>query len=159
MKMIKTYLFVTTWILFSAVSCTYTGDKPSAQSIEEEKILIKQTLTEMWDAIEKEDLERYASFIHPDFTQFGEYDSVLQIGKDKEISGIAAWVEEASEIHTEMLEPVVTIQGNTAWIVYYWKDRGITEQGSFSTRGKSTRIFVKENNKWLCIHGHYTLLP
>ena len=159
MKLIKTYLFVSASILFFTVSCSDTGDKPSAQSIEEEKILIKQTLTEMWNAIEKEDLERYASFIHPDFTQFGEYDSVLQIGKDKEISGIAAWIEEASEIHTEMLEPVVTIEGNAAWIVYYWKDHGITEQGSFSTRGKSTRIFVKENNKWLCIHGHYTLLP
>ena len=25
--------------------------------------------------------------------------------------------------------------------------------------GKSTRIFVKENGRWLCIHGHYTLRP
>ena len=26
----------------------------------------------------------------------------------------------------------------------------------FTTQGKSTRIFVKENGKWLCIHGHFT---
>ena len=24
---------------------------------------------------------------------------------------------------------------------------------------KSTRIFVKEDGKWLCIHGHYTAVP
>jgi hypothetical protein len=35
----------------------------------------------MWDAIEKEDIDRYAEFIHPDYTQFGENDSILLEGK------------------------------------------------------------------------------
>ena len=94
-----------------------------------------------------------------DIAQFGETDSILRIGKEAEMNGIASWLEEASEIHTEMLEPQVTVRGEVAWIVYYWQDRGITEKGSFSSKGKSTRIFVKENGRWLCIHGHYTLLP
>ena len=29
----------------------------------------------------------------------------------------------------------------------------------FTQFGKSTRIFVRENGRWLCIHGHYTALP
>ena len=29
----------------------------------------------------------------------------------------------------------------------------------FPSRGKSTRIFVREDGKWLCIHGHYTAVP
>ena len=119
---------------------------------------IKTALIDMWDAIEKEDIERYASYIHPDFTQFGETDSVLRIGKSAEIEGINSWVENSSDIHTEMLEPRITVKGNTAWIVYYWSDRGISEGKTFTSRGKSTRIFVKEDGKWLCIHGHYTLL-
>ena len=119
---------------------------------------IKTALIDMWDAIEKEDIERYASYIHPDFTQFGETDSVLRIGKSAEIEGISSWVENSSDIHTEMLEPRITVKGNTAWIVYYWSDRGISEGKTFTSRGKSTRIFVKEDGKWLCIHGHYTLL-
>jgi len=124
---------------------------------EEEEI--KTVLTAMWEAIEKEDLEAYASYVHPDFTQFGETDSVLRVGKEAELNGIENWLREASGIKTEMLEPKVTIRGDVAWIVYYWLDHGITDTGTFSTRGKSTRIFVRENGKWLCIHGHYTLLP
>ena len=120
---------------------------------------IKKTLTAMWKAIELEDMEAYASYIHPDFTQFGETDSILRVGKEAELKGIAGWIDEASEIQTEMLEPRVTVRGDVAWIVYYWKDHGITDTGTFSTTGKSTRIFVKENDNWLCIHGHYTLLP
>ena len=58
-----------------------------------------------------------------------------------------------------MHDPKVNINGNTAFITYFWLDAGSTDGEPFSTRGKSTRIFVKENGKWLCIHGHYTLLP
>ena len=134
-----------------------TDKKEIFQENQEE--IIKQTLVKMWDAIEQEDMERYASFIHPEFTQFGETDSVLRVGRENEINGIRSWVENSSNIHTEMLDPRVRVNGNTAWIVYYWKDQGITNGEPFASRGKSTRIFVKENDRWLCIHGHYTLLP
>ena len=127
--------------------------------LKKEKEIIESTLIDMWDAIEKADIERYASYVHEDFTQFGEYDSVLRSGKIAEVKGIKDWVESSSPIHTEMLEPKITINGNTAFITYYWSDSGTTDGKPFATRGKSTRIFVKENNKWLCIHGHYTLLP
>jgi ketosteroid isomerase-like protein len=150
------------FLLFSTVLLGCDRDKASdkketPQKNQEE--LIKQVLINMWDAIEKEDMERYASFIHPEFTQFGETDSVLRVGKEAEINGIRSWVENSSDIHTEMVDPIVTVNGNVAWIVYYWKDQGTTNGEPFATRGKSTRIFVKENDHWLCIHGHYTLLP
>lgn len=48
-------------------------------NIDEEQA-IKDTLTEMWDAIEKEDIERYASYVHDDYTQFGETDPTLKSG-------------------------------------------------------------------------------
>ncbi len=131
-----------------------SGCKPSVDEAE----AVKATLIEMWDAIEKEDVDRYASYIHPDFTQFGETDSVLRVGKEAEIDEIRGWIEASENIHTDMEAPRVTIKGNVAWIVYYWSDAGTTNSKPFATRGKSTRIFVKENGKWLCIHGHYTLL-
>lgn len=140
--------------IVSLISC-----QESHSSILKDKEAIKQTLTAMWEAIETENMEAYASYIHPDFTQFGETDSVLRVGKESEVNGIGSWIQESSNIHTEMIDPIVTIKGNTAWIVYYWKDHGTTNGKSFATRGKSTRIFVKENDRWLCIHGHYTLLP
>ena len=128
-------------------------------TVESEKEAVKQTLISMWDAIENEEINEYASFVHPDFTQFGEYDSILRIGKNAEVSGIKSWIETSENIQTEMHDPIVTINGNVAWIVYYWSDQGSTDGVDFSTRGKSTRIFIKENGSWLCVHGHYTLLP
>ncbi len=131
----------------------------SIETIEAQKEAIKNTLNSMWLAIENEDIEGYASYIHPDFSQFGEYDSIIKLGKETEVKGIREWIKNASNIHTEMIDPIVSINGNVAWITYYWSDHGISDGEAFASKGKSTRIFVKENNTWLCIHGHYTLLP
>jgi len=133
-----------------------TSDNDQSDLIQQEEL--RTTLINMWKAIEEEDIELYASYIHPDFTQFGESDPRLKVGKETEIIATYEWIKNSSNIHTEMEEPLVTIKDSVAWIVYYWKDRGTTNGEEFSSRGKSTRIFVKENGKWLCIHGHYTLL-
>lgn len=140
------------------VSCNPNAPKIEVDEAKEIEA-IKNTLTQMWDAIENEDIEKYASFIHPEFTQFGEYDSALRVGKQPEIDGIAGWIADSEGIQTKMIAPRVTIKGNVAWIVYYWSDEGITNGEPFSSQGKSTRIFLKEGESWLCIHGHYTLLP
>ena len=143
--------------LLGVWSCSRSSHTKMLSNSPEEQV--KATLIEMWDAIEKEDIDRYAQYVHPDFTQFGETDPVLREGKEAEIAGINAWIKESDNIHTEMIDPKVTIEGNVAWITYYWSDHVTTNGEKFSSKGKSTRIFVKENNKWLCIHGHYTLLP
>ena len=143
--------------LTTLLNCNHTHPKENNYTQQEEEI--KTVLTDMWEAIEKEDIQHYASFIHPDFTQFGETDPTLNIGKEVEINGVREWIESSSNIHTEMEEPRVVVKGDVAWVVYYWNDRGTTNGELFASRGKSTRIFVKEDGKWLCIHGHYTLLP
>ncbi len=140
-------------LLLSIVGCSAPVSKI------DEETAIKETLIAMWDAIEKEDIERYASFVHPDFTQFGETRSKLDIGKQKEVDGVRDWIQTSDNIHTEMIDPIVTVKDDIAWITYYWSDNGTTNGKPFASKGKSTRIFVKENGKWLCIHGHYTLLP
>jgi len=120
---------------------------------------VKATLVAMWDAIERGDVEAYAQYVHPDFTQFGENDPYLAEGKESEVGSIRRYVGRATNVHTEMHQPGVTVRGDVAWIVYYWTDSGEVEGERFSSRGKSTRIFVRENGKWLCIHGHYTAVP
>jgi hypothetical protein len=101
MRLINYPLAVFLSLVLVSISCDKTD------SLEESE-WIKKTLITMWDAIEKEDMERYASYIHPDFTQFGETDPVLRIGKDAELAAIREWVAESENIHTEMLEPRVT---------------------------------------------------
>jgi len=120
---------------------------------------VKATLTAMWEAIERGDAEAYAQYVHPDFTQFGENDMYLTQGKDLEVESIRDYVERATDVHTEMHHPIVTVRGDVAWIVYYWTDSGVIGGDRFTSRGKSTRIFVREEGRWLCIHGHYTAVP
>jgi len=72
---------------------------------------------------------------------------------------VAGFLQTSRNVHTEMHQPEVTVVSDVAWIVYYWTDSGETNGESFSSRGKSTRIFVRENGRWLCIHGHYTAVP
>jgi ketosteroid isomerase-like protein len=131
----------------------------SAQDAERDAQDVKQTLIAMWDAIERGDLEEYASYIHPDFTAFGESDVYLAEGKELELRSIEDYLKRAENAHTEMHQPQVTVMGSVAWIVYYWTDRGVVNGNRFTSRGKSTRIFVRENGRWLCIHGHYTAVP
>lgn len=141
--------------LFVIIACSKSS--PITSIDEEEQI--KNTLIAMWDAIEKGDIDRYATYIHEDFTAFGENDSLLTIGKEDEVQGIKAWIERSGPIKTQMHRPKVTINGNTAWISYYWSDSGTTDGKEFATEGKSTRIFIKENDTWLCTHGHYSYFP
>ena len=67
------------------VICTISCSQPK-QEIKKNEEVIKETLIQMWDAIENEDLDRYASYIHPNFTEFGEFDDKLKIGKDRKIA-------------------------------------------------------------------------
>lgn len=129
-----------------------------AQATEEDAV--KAVLVDMWDAVETGDLERYASHLHPDFTSFGETDRYLNEGKDVELRSVKGWMSRVHAVHTEMHQPEVTVRGDVAWITYYWTDAGTDRDGDrVTSAGKSTRIFVKEDGRWLCIHGHYTLAP
>ena len=124
------------------------------ESVAEE---IKAILIDMWDAVEKEDLERYASHLHADFTSFGESDPYLNEGKEFELRSYADWFTRVEGVHTEMHQPEVTVMGDTAWMTYYWTDAGYRADGTrYTSQGKSTRIFVRVDGRWLCIHGHYT---
>ena len=117
------------------------------------------TLVSMWDALEHADIERYASYLHPDFTSFGEDDTYLNQGKEYEVRSYTNYLKHAKNLHTDMHQPEVTVRGDTAWITYYWTESADVDGKHLTSRGKSTRIFVKENGKWLCIHGHYTYAP
>ncbi|MDH4091053.1 MAG: nuclear transport factor 2 family protein [Cyclobacteriaceae bacterium] len=146
-------------LIFAALLFSSCQQPENHRDTPVEEEAIKATLVAMWDAIEKGDVERYALHVHSDFTQFGETDSLLTTGKETEIESIRQYTAVATNVHTEMVDPIVTVKGDVAWITYYWKDGGIYNGVPFSSHGKSTRIFVKENGRWLCIHGHYTLLP
>ncbi|MEM9057218.1 MAG: DUF4440 domain-containing protein [Pseudomonadota bacterium] len=128
-----------------------------AADTDEEAII--ETVQAMWSALGQGDIDTYATFVHPDYTLFGEGDVYLAEGKALEIRNMIDWVTRAKGVHTEMHDPNVTVRGDTAWLTYYWTDAGYTNGERFTTRGKSTRIFVRDDDRWLCIHGHFTAVP
>lgn len=120
---------------------------------------VRAVLVEMWAALERGDLEAYAEHVHPDFTSFGEGDVYRAEGKELELRSMGDWLDRGARVHTEMLQPRITVRGDVAWITYHWRDWGSVADDRYATRGKSTRIFVKEDGRWLCVHGHYTAVP
>lgn len=120
---------------------------------------VRAALVAMWAAVEAGDSAGYARHVHPDFTQFGENDVYLAKGRDLELRSMGAYLRRAKEVHTDMHQAEVIVRGGVAWITYYWTDSGQSDGKRFTSRGKSTRIFVKEGDRWLCIHGHYTAVP
>ncbi|MEM9386069.1 MAG: DUF4440 domain-containing protein [Pseudomonadota bacterium] len=147
----KTWLCVGWMLLVSAVF--------AAPSYADDADDIKATLVAMWAALERGDVDAYAQHVHPDYTLFGEGDLYLAEGKAVELRAMADWTSRATQVHTQMHHPEVTVRGDTAWITYYWTDAGVIGDQRFTSRGKSTRIFVRERGKWLCIHGHFTQVP
>ncbi len=142
--------------VFSAMpALAQSRDGSDAREVE----AVKATLIAMWAAIEAGDVDKYATYVHPTFTQFGENDTYLASGKAEEVRGMASYLKRASGVHTVMHQPDVTVRGTVAWVTYYWTDESTVAGKRETSRGKSTRIFVKEGGRWLCIHGHYTAVP
>jgi len=128
-----------------------------AQHDDESQII--ENVQQMWNAVSENDLEKYLSYIHPDYSVFGEGDVYLHEGKAKERIDYADYLGRASGVRTFMHQPKVTVRGDTAWLTYHWNDAGYIKGERFTSRGKSTRVFVKEDGKWLCIHSHFTAIP
>jgi ketosteroid isomerase-like protein len=128
-----------------------------AQQDDERQIIA--AVHSMWKAVAENDLEQYLSYIHDDYSVFGEGDVYLHEGKDKERIDYADYLGRANGVRTFMHQPKVTVRGDTAWLTYHWNDAGYLKGERFTSRGKSTRVFVKEDDKWLCIHSHFTAIP
>jgi len=141
-------------ILFGSV--LFTNASNANQSVQDQII---DNVHSMWKAVETNNLKAYLKHIHPDYSVFGEADVYLHQGKDKEAIDYGDYLGRVEAVRTFMHQPLVIIRGDTAWITYHWNDAGYSSGKRFTSRGKATRIFVKENGQWLCIHSHFTAVP
>ena len=155
----KTRHYVPAILILVSMTALGVGFSALKENARSDAADVKAALVSMWQAVEEGNLERYLSYIHPQITSFGENDVYLAEGKDAEQVAMALYLKRATGVHTEMRQPQVTVRGDVAWIVYYYSEAGRLDGKDFAGRGKSTRIFVRENGRWLCIHGHYTAVP
>lgn len=123
---------------------------------DKDKQAIIDTVVAMWAAVEARDIDTYASYLHPDVSSFGEFDTYISEGKDKEVASYKDYFTRAHDVHTDMHQPKITISGDMAMLTYYWTDYGYAGDKRFTSRGKSTRVFLRVDGKWLSYHGHYT---
>lgn len=162
-------LFAAAWLSLAPHALAQTKPsletKPSPDRVETSaQDAVIDTVLAMWSAVEAGDVDRYMSHIHPDYTLFGEGDIYRQDGKALERASYADYLGRVDNVRTFMHQPKVTLRGDTAWITYYWSDSGYYTTGAnaeerFTSGGKSTRIFVRQNGRWLCIHSHFTSVP
>jgi ketosteroid isomerase-like protein len=141
-------------VLLAVAPAAHADDAADADAI-------KASLVSMWAAVEAGDVDRYMSYIHSDYTLFGEGDIYLQSGKALERASYTDYLGRVKNVRTFMHQPTVNVRGDTAWMTYYWSDSGTYTSGAnagdrFTSQGKSTRIYVREDGRWLCIHGHFT---
>ncbi len=144
------------WSFLAVLLLALTGSAKANQSDQQQII---DNIQAMWKAVETDNLKAYLKYIHPDYTVFGEGDAYLHKGKEMEAIDYADYMGRSEGVRTFMHQPEVTVRGDTAWITYYWSDAGYISGKRFTSRGKSTRIFVRSNEQWLCIHSHFTELP
>ena len=153
-KHFGTHMNITLTILFCSI--LFSNVIKANQS---EQTQIIESIHSMWKAVETNNLKAYLKHIHPDYSVFGEGDIYLHQGKDKEAIDYGDYLGRVKSVRTFMHQPLVIIKGDTAWITYHWNDAGYSSGKRFTSRGKATRIFVKEKGRWLRIHSHFTAVP
>ena len=146
------------FIVILLLSNLLTAVSASEASKDDETQIISN-IQAMWKAVQENEIDDYLEYIHPDYTVFGESDVYLHEGKDKEEIDYRDFLSRAKGVRTFMHHPKVNVRGDTAWITYYWNDAGYLSGERYTSRGKSSRVFVKENGTWLCIHSHFTAIP
>ena len=145
--------------IFALLISNFLSVVSASEPNEDDQTQIISNIHSMWKAVQESDLDRYLQYIHPGYTVFGESDAYLHEGKDKEEIDYRDFLSRAKGVRTFMHQPKVSVRGDTAWITYYWNDAGYLSGERYTSRGKSSRIFVKENGRWLCIHSHFTAIP
>jgi len=52
----------------------------------------------------------------------------------------------------------IKVSGNVAWACYQWEFTAMSGDQPTASRGQTTLIFEKRNNRWLIVHNHTSLI-
>jgi ketosteroid isomerase-like protein len=52
----------------------------------------------------------------------------------------------------------IKVSGNVAWACYQWEFSAVSGDQPTASRGQTTLIFEKRNNRWLIVHNHTSLI-
>jgi ketosteroid isomerase-like protein len=149
-KVMRKYLII---IVMALSVQALAQNKPT---FEGEALEVWNTIQKWNDAFEKNDVETYFSFIHPDLSLFIPQSPYRVDSKDVDIAEFKWSLQSgASKVSLfQELQPAVQVVGDLAFVTYH--NRGVygPEGQEAMAYLKETDILIKDKNQWKVIHIH-----
>jgi ketosteroid isomerase-like protein len=146
------------WSLFAGVVLLVAPAFVAAQNAEEIMALAKS----QWAAenANKPPAEAWAS-IADDYTEFNPVVPVLVEGKAMAAKFYEGFRNSGETgMVSEMLNPRVQFYGDVAILTYNYAGMTKTKDGEMRTDlAKSTRVYAKQNGKWMLVHANFAPTP
>jgi len=128
------------------------------KAVEDEIVRIVKA---QWAAEMQHDAAAAVKNVAPEYTEFnGDFATRLE-GRDLTARLSAADFKNSGKLlAAEMINPKVQLYGNVAILSYNYV--GVTQDKDGKnepTRAKSTRVYVKQGNDWMLVHGNFAADP
>ena len=139
---------------FAAIGVSNAGDKEVADEI-------MKIVKAEWAAMNQKNFTEAAKNWADDFTQFNDAFATRLEGKASALTMEQSWVKGGGEnLFAEMLNPKVQVYGDVAILSYNYAGIDMSKDGKVEPgRAKSTRVYVKQNGKWMLVHANFAPEP
>ena len=153
------------FVLIASACCSAFALNASAQQADEEIAdAVMASVKAQWAADIKNpaNIAEQSKDQSEDYTELNAQYATRVDGKDLN-SRLAEGAAKGSEkrIVAEMLNPKVQVyNGDVAVLTYNYAGLTIDKEGKTTpSRAKSTRVFVKKDNKWVLVHANFAADP
>ena len=62
------------------------------------------------------------------------------------------------QVRMERSNTYIKVSGSVAWACYQWDFEGVVDGQSTASRGQTTVVLEKRNNRWVIVHNHTSLV-
>ena len=110
-----------------------------------------------WEAIKNKQPTALADYFAEDASMLVEGSAYRLSGKASLLRGLTAFIESTDLRSYQMLEPQVQVLGDTALLTYYFTESGVSGGKDYSSAGKISMVFVKQEGAWRALHEHRSI--
>lgn len=108
------------------------------------------------ESFNKKDISTILTYFSDDISGFSStYHDRFQ-GKDELRKTFEYYLSEAEQVTYEIMEPSVTVAGDTAILSFYWRVTLKTGKRRLEIPGRGTHVYHRQMGKWLIVHEHFS---
>lgn len=116
-------------------------------------------LERRFEAVKSRDAEKIVGLIEPRrYTKFDDWPPFKRMGVEG-VEEEKAALKVLKEYVYRLEEPLVEVNGDTAWVTFYLSYAGRIRDLEFAIKSRGTVIMVKAEGGWRIVHEHYSRLP